>query len=74
MINSFSNFHSFSPALATPLNTYVPGLNSSLFKLMKHILLSKIEMHYKKRRLSSSEKFYEPEQLMRSLYAFKEVE
>lgn len=41
---------------------------------MKHILLSKTEMYYKKRRLTSSENFYEPEQLMMFLDAYKEVE
>lgn len=41
---------------------------------MKYILPSKSTTHYKKRRLSSSENFYEPEQLMRFLDAFKEVE
>ncbi len=41
---------------------------------MEYILISKVETRYKKRRLSSSDNFYEPQQLMTFLEAYKEVE
>ncbi|MHC5215243.1 tyrosine-type recombinase/integrase [Enterococcus sp. LJL128] len=41
---------------------------------MQYILVGKSDFSYKKRRLSSSENFYDPKQLMTFLEAFKEVE
>lgn len=41
---------------------------------MQYILINKVEPRYKKRRLASSENFYDSQQLMDFLAAFKEVE
>ena len=41
---------------------------------MQYVLVSKVNTRYRKRRLSSSENFYTPEQLIAFLQAFKEVE
>lgn len=41
---------------------------------MEYILISKVETRYKKRRLAASENFYEPQQLMTFLEAYREVE
>ncbi|MEG0619176.1 MAG: tyrosine-type recombinase/integrase [Bacilli bacterium] len=41
---------------------------------MQYILISKVETRYQKRRLDSTENYYEPQQLMAFLDAYKEVE